>query len=103
MTYFCSVSSPPHRFRYGFRGNPVIFITASPKVGEKQVRLTYLTNWIERKLKEEFKVQTIYSKINNAIISGLSIARLRVVPISALFFNRTPFLDELKMNDNVGF
>ena len=42
--------------RFGFRGNPVIFISATPTVGHKQVRLTYLTNWIERKLKEEFRV-----------------------------------------------
>lgn len=46
---------PTNRLWYGFRNNPVIFITASPKVGDKQVRLTYLTSWIEKKLKEEFK------------------------------------------------
>ena len=51
-TCFCN---PVNRF--GFRGNPVIFISASPKVGDKQVRLTYLTSWIEKKLKEEFKVK----------------------------------------------
>ena len=42
----------------------MIFITASPKVGDKQVRLTYLTNWIERKLKEEFKVHWLILKLN---------------------------------------
>ncbi|XP_066914658.1 testis-expressed protein 2-like [Clytia hemisphaerica] len=46
---------PSNRLWFGFRNQPVIFISATPKVGEKQVRLTYLTNWIERKLKEEFK------------------------------------------------
>ncbi|XP_065658524.1 testis-expressed protein 2 isoform X2 [Hydra vulgaris] len=46
---------PSNRLWFGFRGNPAIFISASPKVGEKQVRLNYLTSWIEKKLKEEFK------------------------------------------------
>ena len=59
-----------HLFRFGFRGNPVIFISATPTVGHKQVRLTYLTNWIERKLKEEFKVSVIVS-VSSPIFPGV--------------------------------
>ena len=42
--------------RFGFRGTPAVLLTAHPKLGDRHVRLTYLTDWIERKLKDEFKV-----------------------------------------------
>lgn len=69
---------PTNRLWFGFRGNPVIFITATPKVGDKQVRLTYLTSWIEKKLKEEFKkylvlpsMQDISIKLMDSQLSSL--------------------------------
>ena len=43
--------------RFGFRGTPAVLLTAHPKLGDRHVRLTYLTDWIERKLKDEFKVR----------------------------------------------
>ena len=43
--------------RYGFRDNPMLFVTARPKLGARQVKLTHVTDWIERKLKQEFKVK----------------------------------------------
>eukprot|EP00794_Sanderia_malayensis_P009070 gene9070-10038_t len=46
---------PSNRLWFGFRGSPALLITAHPKLGERHVRLTYLTDWIEKKLKEEFK------------------------------------------------
>ena len=42
--------------RYGFRDDPLLFVTARPKLGARQVKLTHVTDWIEKKLKQEFKV-----------------------------------------------
>ena len=43
-------------FRYGFRGTPLLFVSARPKLGDRQVKLTHVTDWIEKKLKHEFRV-----------------------------------------------
>ncbi|KAK3753801.1 hypothetical protein QZH41_018449 [Actinostola sp. cb2023] len=40
---------------YGFRDDPLLFVTARPKLGARQVKLTHVTDWIEKKLKQEFK------------------------------------------------
>ena len=42
--------------RYGFRGTPLLFVSARPKLGDRQVKLTHVTEWIEKKLKQEFRV-----------------------------------------------
>lgn len=42
--------------RYGFRGTPLLFVSARPKLGDRQVKLTHVTDWIEKKLKQEFRV-----------------------------------------------
>lgn len=34
----------------------MLFVTARPKLGERQVKLIHVTEWIEKKLKQEFKV-----------------------------------------------
>lgn len=34
----------------------MLFVSARPKLGERQVKLTHVTDWIEKKLKQEFKV-----------------------------------------------
>ncbi|CAH3137223.1 unnamed protein product [Pocillopora meandrina] len=46
---------PTNRLWYGFRGSPMLFVSARPKLGERQVKLTHVTDWIEKKLKQEFK------------------------------------------------
>ena len=43
-------------FRLGFHSNPLLSLIARPKLGERNVRLTHVTDWIEYKLKQEFKV-----------------------------------------------
>jgi hypothetical protein len=42
--------------RLGFHTNPLLSLRAKPKLGERNVRLTHVTEWIEYKLKQEFKV-----------------------------------------------
>lgn len=44
------------QIRYGFRGNPKLTLVAKPKVGARQVTVTHITDWIERKLSVEFQV-----------------------------------------------
>ena len=42
--------------RYGFRTNPKLWLSAKPKVGERAVTVTHVTEWIEKKLSVEFQV-----------------------------------------------
>ena len=44
-------------FRYGFRGNPKLTLVAKSKVGARQVKVTHITDWIEKKLSVEFQVK----------------------------------------------
>jgi len=47
--------------RYGFRGTPLLFVSARPKLGDRQVKLTHVTEWIEKKLKQEFRVSNNFN------------------------------------------
>jgi hypothetical protein len=42
--------------RYGFRGNPRLWLQARPKLGERQVNISQVTSWIEKQLCQEFQV-----------------------------------------------
>lgn len=42
--------------RYGFRSPPHLELKARPKLGEREVTLVHVTDWIERKLEQEFQV-----------------------------------------------
>lgn len=44
-------------FRYGFRSPPHLELKARPKLGEREVTLAHVTDWIERKLDQEFQVR----------------------------------------------
>uniref|UniRef100_H3DKV5 Testis expressed 2 n=1 Tax=Tetraodon nigroviridis TaxID=99883 RepID=H3DKV5_TETNG len=48
---------PPHtdRIWYGFRSPPHLELKARPKLGEREVTLAHVTDWIERKLDQEFQ------------------------------------------------
>ncbi|EDV28278.1 uncharacterized protein TRIADDRAFT_21124 [Trichoplax adhaerens] len=46
---------PSDRLWYGFRGNPTVLMSVRPKLGERKVRLTNITDWIEKKLRHEIK------------------------------------------------
>lgn len=48
--------------RYGFRSPPHLELKARPKLGEREVTLAHVTDWIERKLDQEFQVQTDQKK-----------------------------------------
>lgn len=42
--------------RYGFRSPPHLELKARPKLGEREVTLVHVTDWIEKKLDQEFQV-----------------------------------------------
>ena len=42
--------------RYGFRSPPHLELKARPKLGEREVTLVHVTDWIEKKLNQEFQV-----------------------------------------------
>ena len=42
--------------RYGFRTNPKLWLSAKPKVGSREVSVSHITDWIEKKLTIEFQV-----------------------------------------------
>ncbi|KAJ8399646.1 hypothetical protein AAFF_G00407510 [Aldrovandia affinis] len=41
--------------RYGFRRPPHLELKARPKLGEREVTLAHVTDWIEKKLDQEFQ------------------------------------------------
>ena len=45
--------------RYGFQGKPRLDLSAKPKLGQREVTLHYVTEWIENKLKELLEVSVI--------------------------------------------
>lgn len=53
----CYLSSPK---RYGFRKPPYVELKARPKLGEREVTLVHVTDWIEKKLEQEFQVNVWY-------------------------------------------
>nr|CAD7440911.1 unnamed protein product [Timema bartmani] len=55
-TLAINISPPPSdRLWYGFRTNPRIWLSARPKLGERQVNIGHLVSWIEKKLIAEFQ------------------------------------------------
>jgi hypothetical protein len=50
--------------RYGFRGNPRLWLQARPKFGERQVNISQVTSWIEKQLCLEFQVTQVKKVIN---------------------------------------
>ncbi|XP_036306972.1 testis-expressed protein 2 isoform X3 [Pipistrellus kuhlii] len=46
---------PSDRIWYGFRKPPYVELKARPKLGEREVTLVHVTDWIEKKLEQEFQ------------------------------------------------
>ncbi|CAD5122419.1 unnamed protein product [Dimorphilus gyrociliatus] len=46
---------PTDRLWWGFKHPPHMWLTATPKIGERQVSVTHVTDWIENKLVKEFE------------------------------------------------
>ncbi|KAM6297558.1 testis-expressed protein 2 isoform 2-T2 [Aegotheles albertisi] len=55
-TLVINIPPPPtDRIWYGFRKPPYLELKARPKLGEREVTLVHVTDWIERKLEQEFQ------------------------------------------------
>ncbi|XP_009702295.1 PREDICTED: testis-expressed sequence 2 protein isoform X1 [Cariama cristata] len=55
-TLVINIPPPPtDRIWYGFRRPPYLELKARPKLGEREVTLVHVTDWIERKLEQEFQ------------------------------------------------
>ncbi|XP_040845443.1 testis-expressed protein 2 isoform X2 [Ochotona curzoniae] len=50
---------PTDRIWYGFRKPPYVELKARPKLGEREVTLVHVTDWIEKKLEQEFQVKVV--------------------------------------------
>ncbi|XP_005402228.1 PREDICTED: testis-expressed sequence 2 protein isoform X1 [Chinchilla lanigera] len=55
-TLVVNIPPPPtDRIWYGFRKPPYVELKARPKLGEREVTLVHVTDWIEKKLEQEFQ------------------------------------------------
>ncbi|CAK8696039.1 unnamed protein product [Clavelina lepadiformis] len=68
---------PTDRIWYGFRQPPMMVLKAHPKVGERVVKITHVTDWIESKLQQEF-------------VKILVMPNMDDIPVPIMFNNRPP-------------
>ncbi|KAG8189960.1 hypothetical protein JTE90_009099 [Oedothorax gibbosus] len=59
---------PTDRLWYGFRTNPHLSIVARPKLGQRVVTLTHVTDWIEKKLVSEFQKVLVMPNMDDLMI-----------------------------------
>ncbi|XP_076458729.1 testis-expressed protein 2-like [Babylonia areolata] len=64
-----NIPTPPSdRLWYGFRGPPRLWLVAKPQVGERVVTITHITDWIERKLEQEFQRVFVMPNMDDLVI-----------------------------------
>jgi len=59
---------PTDRLWYGFRARPNLTLRAYPKVGQKQLSITHITDWIEQKLKTVFEKNLILPNMDDFVV-----------------------------------
>ncbi|KAM8947492.1 testis-expressed protein 2 [Pelodytes ibericus] len=60
---------PTDRIWYGFRTPPHLELKARPKLGEREVTLAHVTEWIENKLEQEFKKIFVMPNMDDIYVS----------------------------------
>ncbi|XP_017277304.1 testis-expressed protein 2 isoform X2 [Kryptolebias marmoratus] len=82
---------PTDRIWYGFRSPPHLELKARPKLGEREVTLVHVTEWIEKKLDQEFQkifvmpnMDDIWLPIMHSAMDTRSNANLATVTNDAL-------------------
>ncbi|XP_061567726.1 testis-expressed protein 2-like [Cololabis saira] len=82
---------PTDRIWYGFRNPPHLELKARPKLGEREVTLGHVTEWIEKKLEQEFQkifvmpnMDDIWLPIMHSAMDTRSNANLMTVTNDAL-------------------
>lgn len=59
---------PTDRVWYGFRKPPHVELKARPKLGEREVTLVHVTDWIEKKLEQEFQKVFVMPNMDDVYI-----------------------------------
>ncbi|XP_059525946.1 testis-expressed protein 2 isoform X5 [Myotis daubentonii] len=59
---------PSDRIWYGFRKPPYVELKARPKLGEREVTLVHVTDWIEKKLEQEFQKVFVMPNMDDVYI-----------------------------------
>lgn len=64
---------PPQTDRvwYGFKPNPELTLKALPKMGDREVNLSHVTDWIEKKLAEEFRKILVIPNMEDVVLPVL--------------------------------
>ncbi|XP_053309952.1 testis-expressed protein 2 [Spea bombifrons] len=60
---------PTDRIWYGFRTPPHLELKARPKLGEREVTLAHVTEWIEKKLEQEFQKIFVMPNMDDLYVS----------------------------------
>ena len=72
---------PPQtdRIWYGFKPMPELTLKAKPKMGDREVNLSHVTDWIERKLTEEFRKVFVIPNMEDIVLPVLKSDHLQYV------------------------
>lgn len=72
---------PPQtdRIWYGFKPTPELVLKALPKMGDREVSLSHVTDWIERKLSEEFRKILVIPNMEDIVLPVLKSDHLQYV------------------------
>lgn len=72
---------PPQTDRvwYGFKPNPELTLKALPKMGDREVNMSHVTDWIERKLAEEFRKILVIPNMEDIVLPVLKSDHLSYV------------------------
>ncbi|XP_041633689.1 testis-expressed protein 2 [Cheilinus undulatus] len=94
---------PTDRIWYGFRSPPHLELKARPKLGEREVTLVHVTDWIEKKLDQEFQkifvmpnMDDVWLPIMHSAMDTRSNANLLTVTNDAL---KDPEPEESEVSD----
>lgn len=77
-----TVNVPPpqtDRIWYGFKPMPELNLKALPKMGDRELNLSHVTDWIERKLAEEFRKILVIPNMEDIVLPVLKSDHLKYV------------------------
>ncbi|XP_004405917.1 PREDICTED: testis-expressed sequence 2 protein isoform X2 [Odobenus rosmarus divergens] len=81
---------PTDRIWYGFRKPPYVELKARPKLGEREVTLVHVTDWIEKKLEQEFQKVFVMPNMDDVYIPIMHSA---MDPRSASCLHKDPLVE----------